>query len=71
MEPNLHLTGFCMAGVEPRRCLVDADNEKFGLTDLYSQGMDEKKHNLMAAEVKTYGMGFGEHYYHMVVEKGL
>ena len=50
---------------------MDADNEKFGLTDLYFQGMDEKQHYLMAAEIKTYGMGFGEHYCHMVVEKGL
>ena len=30
-------------------------------------------HNICewAMEIKTYGMGFGEHYYHMVVEKGL
>ena len=57
-----------MAGVEPRRCLVEVDNEKFGLTDLYHQGMDEKKHCVVAMEIETYGMDWGEHYYHMVVE---
>ena len=49
-----------MAGVEPRRCLVEVDNEKFGLTDLYHQGMDEKKHCVVAVEIKTYGLWLGD-----------